>query len=52
MVELMSAFPLAQQGGNGGGGAIAMLLSIVYLGIVVLMIASMWKLFTKAGKPG
>lgn len=25
---------------------------IIYLGIIVLMIASMWKVFTKAGKPG
>jgi len=25
---------------------------IVYLAIVVLMIASMWKIYTKAGKPG
>jgi hypothetical protein len=26
--------------------------SILYLAIVVLMIVSMWKVFTKAGKPG
>jgi len=25
---------------------------IIYLGIVVLMIASVWTIFTKAGKPG
>ncbi|MCW8897993.1 MAG: DUF5684 domain-containing protein [Flavobacteriales bacterium] len=25
---------------------------IIYLGIIVLMIASMWKIFTKAGEPG
>jgi hypothetical protein len=25
---------------------------IIYLGIVVLMIASLWKIFVKAGKPG
>ena len=25
---------------------------IIYLGIIVLMIASLWKIFTKAGKPG
>jgi uncharacterized membrane protein YhaH (DUF805 family) len=27
-------------------------LVIIYLAIVVVMIASMWKVFTKAGKPG
>ncbi len=25
---------------------------IIYLAIIILMIASMWKIFTKAGKPG
>lgn len=32
------------------GAAIVIL--IVYLAIIVLMIASIWKVFTKAGKPG
>ncbi|MBL7124092.1 MAG: signal peptidase I [Actinobacteria bacterium] len=31
------------------GGAFAI---IVYIAVVVLMIASQWKIFTKAGKPG
>ena len=26
--------------------------SIVYLAVMVLMVAAMWKVFTKAGKPG
>jgi len=25
---------------------------IIYLGIILLVVASMWKIFTKAGKPG
>jgi hypothetical protein len=29
-----------------------MLLGLIYLAIVVLMIASQWKVFTKAGQPG
>jgi hypothetical protein len=37
------------QEGNGGGGAIFL---IVYLAIVVLAIAGVWKTFAKAGKPG
>jgi hypothetical protein len=36
--------------GETGGGEIIPLLII--LAISILMIASMWKLFTKAGKPG
>ncbi len=31
------------------GGTIGV---ILYIGIVILLIASMWKVFTKAGKPG
>lgn len=34
---------------GGGGGAI---ISIIYLAILVLIIVSFWKVFTKAGKPG
>jgi Family of unknown function (DUF5684) len=46
---------LAQQGGGGGGaiGAIGGLIFLVFiLAIVILMIAGMWKMFTKAGQPG
>lgn len=32
------------------GGIIV--LAVIYLAIIGLMIASMWKIFTKAGKPG
>jgi len=34
---------------SNGPGIIAI---ILYLGIIVLMIASVWKVFEKAGKPG
>lgn len=43
-----SLFVLAQQG-SGGGGALGML---VFLAIAGVMIASMWKVFDKAGQPG
>lgn len=33
-------------------GATALVIGIVYLAVVVLFLASMWKLFTKAGKAG
>jgi hypothetical protein len=36
-------------GGSSGGSAIV---GIIYLGIMALMIASMWKINTKAGQPG
>ena len=34
---------------NGGGGGISLLINLI---IIALMIAGMWKVFTKAGKPG
>jgi hypothetical protein len=37
---------------HSGGGAGGIVISIIYLAIVALMIASMWKIFVKAGKPG
>ena len=41
---------MAQQSGGGGAGGI--IIMIIYLAILILMVASMWKIFTKAGKPG
>ncbi|AFD05810.1 DUF5684 domain-containing protein [Solitalea canadensis] len=37
---------------NSAVGAAVGLFSLVYLAIVILVIASMWKVFSKAGKPG
>jgi hypothetical protein len=33
-------------------GGVSAGVGIVYLAIIILMIAAMWKIFTKAGKPG
>ncbi len=38
---------LAQENGGGAG-----IIGIIYLAVIVLMIAGMWKTFAKAGKPG
>ena len=51
---------LAQQdpfGGNdaaaaAGGGIVGMLCMVMYLAMIVVSIAGMWKTFEKAGKPG
>lgn len=46
----LTTFVLAQDGGGEAAGqAIVML---VWLVLVVLTIAGLWKIFTKAGKPG
>jgi len=39
-----------ESGSAGGIGGV--ILALIYLAILVLMIASMWKLFVKMGKPG
>ncbi len=33
-------------------GGVGMVVIIIYAAVAILMIASMWKVFTKAGKPG
>jgi len=38
--------------GGGGGGAGAIVVSLVELAVAVVVIAGMWKVFTKAGEPG
>ena len=35
-----------------GGGIAGVLFGLVYLGIIILMIASLWKVFQKAGEDG
>ena len=37
---------------NDGAGAVTGVLALVYLALGVLMIASIWKIFSKAGQPG
>jgi len=39
-------------GGNAAAAGMGVGVMIVWLAIVVLMIAAMWKVFTKAGEPG
>jgi uncharacterized membrane protein YhaH (DUF805 family) len=50
------AFLMLQEGGEEGGGAAAAVGggvgAIIGLVVAVIMIAAMWKLFTKAGEPG
>ncbi|WFB36733.1 DUF5684 domain-containing protein [Kiritimatiellota bacterium B12222] len=51
----MNTLFLGQQSANTSGAAaagIGMVGMLIYFAIVILMIASMWKVFTKAGKPG
>ena len=37
---------------NSGGGIIGALGSLILFGLAILVIAGMWKVFQKAGKPG
>ena len=50
----MLNFPLmlAQEGDNAAAGAVGAVMGLGMLGLVILMIASTWIVFTKAGKPG
>lgn len=48
---LNQATVLAQNAGDLGAGG-ELIVMIVYLALIVLIIASLWVIFTKAGKPG
>lgn len=52
----MTAVAQQQDFGQGGGGALAAgfgcLFSLIWIGLLVLMLIGMWKVFVKAGKPG
>lgn len=37
---------------ESSGGIGGLIVLIIYLGVIVLLIASMWRVFTKAGEPG
>ena len=56
MLLLAAGFQEDVNPGSGGGGLIGALfggvLLLVWLAVVVLIFASLWKLFEKAGKPG
>ncbi len=41
----------SNNGSSGGGGATAILL-VIYFAVIILEIAGIWKVFTKAGQPG
>ena len=43
---------LIAQNGDGAGGAIGAVGSIIWLAILIAILAGVWKAFTKAGKPG
>lgn len=52
---MVEAFGLLAQSDNGGGaiaGIVAMLFLLIELGILVVVLAGIWKTFVKAGQPG
>jgi hypothetical protein len=48
----MLALALQESSGGAGAGMAFGVLGLIYLAVVVLLIASMWVIFTKAGQPG
>ncbi|HEY3822856.1 MAG TPA: DUF5684 domain-containing protein [Polyangiaceae bacterium] len=37
---------------SSGGGVVGIIFSLIYLAVIVLLVAGVWKTFTKAGEPG
>lgn len=48
---LVAQNPYATSSSSGGGAILAVIL-VIYLAVIVLTIAGLWKTFAKAGKPG
>lgn len=44
--------PATQKQLEAVGAGVGIIGGIIYLGVIVLLIASLWKVFEKAGKPG
>ena len=49
MDSLLNFALLAQ---DSGGGIAGCMVGLIYLGIIIFIIAGMWKTFAKAGQPG
>jgi hypothetical protein len=43
---------MEESGSSALAGGLGLVVGLLYLAVIVLMIASMWKVFTKAGQPG
>lgn len=41
-----------ESGNSGGGIIIAAIMGLIWFVVMVVMIASLWKIYVKAGKPG
>lgn len=49
----MHTFLLAQsEAGQSSGGAGVMIFLVLYFAFIIFLVASIWKIFTKAGQPG
>jgi len=52
MLSAFAIHPQYDMGGGGGLAAMGVVFGVVYLAIAILVIAALWKVFTKAGQPG
>lgn len=53
MDQMMMLLGQNTGGGGGAAGAIgALIFLVIYLGLIIFVIAGMWKMFVKAGQPG
>jgi hypothetical protein len=48
----MSLLAQGSQPSDGAMGAIAAVFGLIYVAFIILMVASAWKIFTKANQPG
>ena len=51
-LTFMFLFKSDDEIGGAAAGIMAIIMFIIYFAIIIVMIAGMWKIFVKAGKPG
>lgn len=52
ILSFLFLFQRDEEISGGAAAAVGIIMFLIYFAIIIVMIASMWKIFTKAGKPG
>jgi hypothetical protein len=52
ILNFLFLFDKDEEISGGAAAAVGIIMFLIYFAIIIVFIASMWKIFTKAGKPG
>lgn len=52
ILSFLFLFQRDEEISGGAAAAVGIIMFLIYFAIIIVFVASMWKIFTKAGKPG